>query len=125
MTNRTWMLGGMAALALVAASGGTTAAWATPGDGPRELRARVTEQQSALPGIVATTVTVPQAVSIAQSATRGVATAASFENRPDGQVVVVDVLKDGVRSEVVINRASSKVERVTRAGPDVTGETVD
>lgn len=130
MTNYRMMFTGFAALATVAAAGAITTASAAPGDGPHELRAKVTEKQWALPRavgptMVETNTTRAQAINIAQAATRGFATAATMESRPDGQVVVVDIQKNGVRSEVVVNRHSSKIERVTLADLDVKGEAID
>ncbi len=120
---------GLAALAVVAAAGAITTASAAPGDGPREVRAKVMEKQWALPrtapAVVGTNTTITQAVNIAQSATRAFVTSATPENRRDGPVVVVDVTKNGVNREVIVNRQSSQIERVSVADHDRGGEAVD
>ena len=135
MTHDRTMFTGLAALAMVLTASAITTASAAPGDGPREVRAKVMEKQSALPRVAPTNgapaytamtnTTITQAVNIAQAATRGFVTSAAAENRPDGSVVVVDVTKDGVNREVVVNRQSSNIERVTLADHDRAGEATD
>ncbi len=102
---------GFAALAIMVGAGSTTTALAAPGDGPREVRPTMLGQQWALPEAMTATTTVTQALNIAQSATQGVATAVAVESHPDGQVVVIDIVKDGMRRKVVVNRDSAKIEQ--------------